>query len=391
MTYSHFFALLDHGTKLLWPTNKSQACLFDLPERKQWTEEDRRHAIGTCASWWEEQGILLTENPCVPVLHWSEIRTLGIFKSKPDSSNNSIAKDFSRDGVAKDVQFAADLFCIVPKTLANSLSSGLSSRSWHHRWLLCLGRILQGYEYSPGYCFHLRSFGALNEALSQAYTHMKAEQLDAADATLLLSVLSQWQHRRPTEQVRANRGKTNSRRKTPKSAVGLSGSLLSAGTGPFSNLFKLAVDNDSATLIKILLEAAQTEAHFAPHSPRITRSTKPPSTPSMWLNDMASRLSCPKLTELLEQEREIYRYRLDIMQAYLIKQPFPTPPESIASHPYIQTTRILNQIYHKQANPAALAPFFTDDDWDSKAMQWSRIQERMRTECTDTSNNLQTE
>lgn len=369
---SLLFALLDQGTRLVWPTQKAQELLFDLGERKSPSSNVRQEAVEECASWWESWGVEVDDPIPCEFLTWASVR-----------HSLQLSKKEEIPGVAKDLVDLADLVGLSPKTLANNLSQSKwrECKRPEHRWILFLGRTLRAEKIPKGFLYHRRSIAALNLALAHSYGHLEVGQLDSADAMLLFNLVSYWQRRRPTQDVRSNRNQIKSRRKTPKPIVGLSKTLLEKGIFHRNLCYLLKMEANHA--LPLLFELALTEAHLAPHSKRATSSAEAISSPH-WLELIEKALKQPEVLSLLGEDGDLFEYRMRMMKAYRDKQPLSAPSDSVIEHPYVASNWCLSQLYWTKQRGEGTEPFLAElhalhqkDDWEGKAVQISQIQSKL--------------
>ncbi len=331
--------LLEIGSRLVWPTDSEQESLFDLGERKTWGEEQHHSAIASCAEWWSRWGVGPNNPQASKEMSLSDAREIlqRVIETPPTSP---------AAGVAKDPHFLASLTSSSPKTLANRFKEGFQSHRCDHRWLLYLARCLQTPTLPQGFLYHRRSIHQLNEALDVCDGHIQIGQPDTADAMLLLSLISHWQRRRPTQEVRANRKNEKTRGATPKPVARLSGTLLADGR--FQPNLDFALKSRSRPLLCLLFELALTEAFLASHSPRLARNKADPSnsTREGWLEAIKAQTSKPDVRDLMGDEADFYHYRAQAMDFYNDpKNIYPAPPETIREHPYIASLVALNTLY----------------------------------------------
>lgn len=371
------YELLKNGTVLVWPHRSAQETLFDLGERKDWGEEELCEAVFSCAGWWSGFGVgVQNSSPCEEFF-WADMGDV-LFPLLQAFAEQKNTLPKTSAGVPKGCQIFSMLVPSSPKTLANNKKNWCDSKRPDHRWLLCLGRLLREREFPKGLLFHRRSIAALNEALSVCYGHMLVGQMDTADAMLLLSLISHWQRRRPTREVRANRQQQKPRRSTPKPVVARKDDLLHLGR--FACNMEFARFVGLAPLVHLLFELALTESHLEPHS---AKSKQDAPSSSNWLTAVEQQLQCLDNQELLGEEKEFYTYRIGVMDAYLKRQPSPFPPSILEKHPYIVSGQVLSQLYKErnEAEPSpkdvgALETLLKSKDWEGKAMQFSQLQSK---------------
>ena len=314
----------------LWPRRRHQELLLDLGERKGWSDADRAEAVGRLADW------LIAEVGLPEALTPGAHRSGSAPRALPDVPGDGVEPI---GGVGIHTVALARLAGVAPKTLANTLADGLRSDRRDHRWLLFLSRVDAGDIHDDAWIFHRRSPGAVARALA---ARACADDLDAADALLVLSLVALWQRRRRTDEARASRGVELPRRVLPKPIAALESWVLSPSQiGP---LVELGVRRGGAigqALIGVALDAALTEAHLAPH--RARRSDAAPGSGESWLRPVHEVLDRGSVTELLgETERGVFRWRVARMRAYRSSVPTPGPDESVAAHPYVALARAID-------------------------------------------------
>ncbi len=304
-------ALLDRVVRALWPRRTEQELLLDLGERKGWGDHDRQTALGRAANWLGHELLLadpVAAGPPAPASE-SALETLRAVGSRCSGQD-------SHPGVARWIGALAPATGASPKTLANSLSSGLRPERRDHRWLTVIARIEQGEgaQALDAWLFHRRTPSAVSRALSGI---LSRDAYDAADALVLLSLLALWQRRRPTERVRANKGTARSRRQTPKPVAALAGSL--ASVGQFGHLVDLAKDLRRPDLLTALaIEAALTEAHLGPHPARRSRGTLQ-DCGEAWLEAVLGKLD--EVDCLDAEDVEAFKFRIERMRAWRERRP----------------------------------------------------------------------
>ncbi len=358
-------ALIFEGTSLLWPKQKDQGYLFDLGERKKWSKSDHNSMIIECCTWLEDFGIILSSD-----LISKEFDATFIREELPAPN----LKSAPTPGVSRKLCALASLLNISSKTLANSLASWMQCERTDHRWLLSISRAFQGEPLSPGILYHRRSIAAFSQTLSRVRGNLQHKQLDVTDANALFSLIALWQRRRPTMKVRSNRAKGKPRRKTPKPLVELAGNLISQGQ--FLNLLAYAVEQELSSLAYLTIETALTEAHLAPHpSRKVTEEQQPNDS---WLQLISKELARPKIELLLGEEYPFFMYRAKMMEAFQQGKPFPPPPDTIAKHPYVYLSYLINQYYLKEVPEDVFLPWLKEEDWEGKAMLLPQLKKRKR-------------
>ena len=326
-------ALLGEAIHALWPRRSQQELLLDLGERKGWSESERSAQLLAAARWMQRELLLA---PQVEVPHHrapppvlAAVRALG----------EALApKPFS--GVARSAEGLAPALGSSSKTLVNSLSVGIRASRSDHRWLLLLARLVAGDHPVDAWLFHRRSPASVSAELgSMARRH---PYLDAVDAVLLLSLFALWQRRRPVTRARGNRGRIRSRRSTPKPVAALGGSLILLGQ--VQRLGEIAADmggEAGRALLLLVLEAALTEAHLAPHSARRSAARSPGTGESLLaavqeiLESHASRLG--------QEAAAVLSFRVERMRAWRDGRPLQKFLLPTVRHPYVQASLLLER------------------------------------------------
>ncbi len=368
--------LLDRGSLLMWPKRSAQELLFDLGERKKWDETQRLAAVASCAAWWSRWGV----GPKNPQPFGIDV----LVGSAGHPGNISSKKQSFIEALGKRQRPLQVNLTTCTKDVSKQPQRLVSEQTE----LITVGCYASRYIQQPlpkGFLYHRRSIAHLNEALDVCYGHLQIEQMDTADAMLLFSLISHWQRRRPTQEVRANRQKEQTRRATPKPIARLLESLLARGR--FQPNLDFASEHSSPSIVSLLSELALTNAFLASHTPRRTKdkTETPDSTGQEWLDAIKDHLSKPEVRALVECEADFFDYRAQVMRAYLLKENiFPPLPETIPKRPYISSLWALNVLYierksgvENERSPEAtsiLQSLLSREDWEGKAMQASQIQ-----------------
>ena len=261
----------------IWPTRKYRELLLDLGERKRWSDADEQAAVRELAAWLVRELRLLS-----PVQAHDRRRAFSsnVLRSTIEPIMVSRPAAAQHPGVARWLNAVAPVVGASPKALANSLSRGLAPHRPDHRWLLAIARAMTGELDTSAIAFHARTPANVSAALGRM---IASGQPDAADATLLLSLIALWQRRRPSVVARGSRQRPTPRRTVPKPVVSLLGS--NAAPGQIAHLFGLSREvreGGGAAIAQIAAEAALTEAHFGPHSARRSPAELPDAG-EVWL------------------------------------------------------------------------------------------------------------
>ena len=343
---------LQQATRLIWPKACKQELLFDLGERKQRVVEAKGEAIRGIVDRWEDSGIVMGR--------WPSMRSWTVAEVK---ETIPLVPSCREVDVSARITAWAGLLGTAPKTLANSLSRWFICARDDHRWLLTLARLSAGERIPDGLLYHRRSVGALGAALGRIRAGLAAGQLDQADALVLLSMVLNFQHRRPTSDIRANRGANRSRRGSPKPAVSLEGTLLRPGQ--VEGLLAYAERTGNRPLVLLVLEAALTEAFMCSHSARYSARDAP--SPGAWHDLIREVLGMTSLQPLTGEEHDFFCYRLGIMEAYSSGRPFCAPPSGIKTHPYVEAVMYMQKRY-RQRTPGEVPASLRHVDWEGKAV-----------------------
>jgi hypothetical protein len=305
---------LQGSLESMWPARSQQELLLDLGERKRWGKPEKGRALKDLEGWLSEQLLLrpigALEGRKVDRSSLRDPRLVG-----PEPSVN-----------AKWAEHLAPACGATPKTLQNSLSPGWNPKRSDHRWLLMILRCMDPLPQPPSILFTERSPASISQGLARAASGPQ----DAADATLLLSLVALWQRRRPTERVRANRGAKTSRRSAAKPAAELATSLIQAGQlKHLAGLHELA---GHRALMHTAVEAALTSAHLHPHP---ARSSDQALDGEVLLRAVEATLSSPCFSHL---DSLMLQFRIAAMRAWRDRGDPPALPAALQDHPYLRAT-----------------------------------------------------
>lgn len=330
----------------MWPRRRHQELLLDLGERKGWTDADRVDALDRLAEWssaelglpeWlparlDVDGVAPPGLPAVPL---DRVKPVG--------------------GVGLQMVALAALAGTAPKTLANSVGSGLRSDRRDHRWLGFLTRLAAGHLSEDAWIYHRRSPRTLSEELA-ARAH--APFFDAGDALLVLSIVALWQRRRRPGEARASRSQLVSRRDLAKPIAALDGWVMVPSQ--LVSLVEYGVGRGGTggrAVVAVALEAALTEAHLAPHRSR-GRGAEVGSGEG-WLRAVEQALGRPPVAQVLGvAEHEVFAWRVARMRAYAARQPTPLPGVAASAHPYVKLARAIDDALGKRPSDG---PFHSAD------------------------------
>lgn len=325
-------SVLRSGICLLWPRRSDQELLLDLGERKAWTDDERDDAVSVFAQWLvDELGIA---GPIGPIPRRPEVDELAWTRAF-----GARLVDRPREpGVARWASAMASALGVAGKTLANGVVDGLRSERQAHRWLRVLARIAHGGGAIEAWAFHRREPIGVARQLARLGT---PSLVDAGDTLLLASLLALWQRRRPTTHARGNRGGMRSRRRTPKPIAALLGGLVAPGQ--VHHLARLAPAFGPAgagALELLVVEAALTEAHLAPHHAR-----RPSGDCAMdgeaWLQSVEALLRSP--VGLSEADRRVFAFRIQRMRAWRDRAP-DIPEPAGACGAYVDASMALESV-----------------------------------------------
>lgn len=334
----------------LWPRRAQQECLFDLGERKAWTEVERQAALAAAANW-------IRREVCLPTMR----RNLAISDDVASDARcvkhvralgAKIAPGNEVPGVAHWAAGLARSLGMAPKTLANTISTGLEAHRCDHRWIRAIGRIVEGRGDAHAWAYHRRTPEAVGRALRRL---VEPARLDAGDAVLVLSLLALWQRRRPTEQAKGNRLESSTRRAAPKPIARLCGTLVQpAQVGALLELATHLPSLAGQTLASLALEAALTEAHLAPHRTRAAVARDDSTSGEPWLGAVEAAVS-DSGNLLPADERDVLRFRIDRMRAWRDGRPQSAVSESLVRNPHVAASLALER--NKSATTATALPF----------------------------------
>lgn len=320
----------------LWPERRHQERLLDLGERNAWTEAERATVVRRLADWLAEELLLQ------PVADQPPALALGGLPSLPTLRPDLPAVP----GVGRRTVALARLVGTAPKTLANSLSDGLRSDRRDHRWLLFLARLERGEVEVDGLVYHRRTPDAVSAALAAGAARATP---DLGDALLVLSLVALWQRRRPTEEARASRGVKVPRRRVAKPAAAMRWDLMVlAQLWPLVELALSWGGAPGGNLVAVVIEAALTEAHLAPHRARSIGDTEP-AWGEYWLRSAERVVSDPRVVELLgASDAAVFGWRLCRMRAYATGRPLEV---QAPTHPYVALATAIDNARAGSANP----------------------------------------
>lgn len=329
-------AVLSDMLLRMWPRRRHQELLLDLGERKGWTDADRDDALERLAGWSLTElglpdrlpartgldGVALPGLPAVPL---DRVKPVG--------------------GVGLQMVALAALAGTAPKTLANSVGSGLRSDRRDHRWLGFLPRLSAGHLSEDAWIYHRRSPRAVGEELA-ARAH--APFFDAGDALLVLSIVALWQRRRRPGEARASRSQLVSRRELAKPIAALDGwVMMPSQLGPLLEYGVERGGTGGRAVVAVSIEAALTEAHLAPHRARATGAAV--GSGEGWLRAVEQALGRPPVAQVLGvEEHEVFAWRVARMRAYAARQPTPLPGGAASAHPYTKLARAIDDALGKR-------------------------------------------
>lgn len=305
----------------LWPERRHQERLLDLGERKGWDDRDRSEAVGRFADWLScelrlSAQVEVASNPAPVSI--TEVSLPGDLRELHRAT----------PGVGQRTAALARLVGTAPKTLSNTLRGPLRSDRRDHRWLLLLARLERGEPDVDGLIFHRRTPENVVRALGRGGSP------DAGDALLAMSLVSLWQRRRPTVEARASRGQPVPRRLVPKPAVALKWDVVTLPQlRPLADAAVTRGGEFGRRLALLVVDAALTEAHLAPHRSRGT-TTAETAWGDHWLRSVQGLLSEPGVRGLVgEDEAALLLWRVSRMMAYAAGAPL--SPGAPSVHPHV--------------------------------------------------------
>lgn len=326
-------ALLSHALRQVWPRRAQQELLLDLGEHKGWGNEDMDGALANVAAWLSDSLLLPSsfsfqaDRSSNPAEVEGPLRELG----------NTLGRGLPSAGVARWIAGLAPVVGSTPKTLANTVGGALQPHRPDHRWLAVISRILRGDTDTSVWSFHLRDPAVVSAELSR---RAGRNDLDAGDATLLLSLLALWQRRRPTTAARSNRGRPLPRRITPKPIAGVLGSLLHPGQ--LRHVHQAARElgpEHGRSLLLLGMEAAFTEAHLAPHPAKRSGEPIQGSGESHLLAIEKELAGDDGLLD--EADIAVLKFRVGRMRSWRDGTPQPEPPATAVRFPYVRASMTL--------------------------------------------------
>lgn len=342
MTELPLASALRHAVLSIWPRRSQQEALLDLGWRKAWTEADRDAALIACANWMSHE-LDLRAPHSIPRQPETQVPDDAVIAHLRDLAGSSQAVE-SVPGVAKWLAVVAPAVGTGAKALANSLTDGLRSDRRDHRWLRAIGRVLSGAGAPHAWAYHHRSAEAVAVELARAGS---SANHDTGDAVLLLSLLALWQRRRPTELARGNKRRQSTRRSAPKPIAALAGSLVEPPQlQPLFELCNLIPQNAARTLATLVVEAALTEAHMAPHADRKRQRATGHASGSgePWLLPVERWLTGAGCS-LPAIDQAVVAFRIATMRAWRDQSPPPRPDATAVRSPYVAASMALSQAH----------------------------------------------
>jgi len=332
-----FRDVLDRAVRSAWSGRTQRELLLDLGERKRWGEVEHREAVDSAAEWLADALLLPSTLDVVPppmaVADMAAIRPYG----------EALAPRSDLQGVARWIVGVAPALGVAPKTLANSLGGGLRSHRADHRWLRLIARLLRGDAAPDAWAFHRRSPRAVADELAR---QSGRSVVDAGDAVLFASLLALWQRRRPTSEARGSRGRTGSRRETPKPIAALRESLVSLGQ--LRHLGRLARElggGAGQSLLLVAVETALTEAHLASHPARRSGREARDGGES-WLRAVDALLDHAGLLD--DEEALVLRFRVDRMRSWGNRLPQAESIFGVVRSPYVRASLALERAHQRR-------------------------------------------
>jgi len=309
----------------MWPRRAQRELLLDLGERKRWTPADASAAVQRLAAWLIEHLGLPSELEAVPAEVTPDV------KARLAEVVGQIGFEAST-GVARWVEALAPTVGSGAKTLANSVSNrGLSSNRGDHRWLRLIARVSSGECPVDAWCYHSRTAGNVAHELA---ARLFRSDLDAADANLVVSLVSLWQRRRATSEVRANRGRTVTRRATPMPIAEVGFRMITPRqVEELAKLARKLPRDGGRSLALAAIEAALTTAHLAPHPAR--KSAKTPKDAGEALLRSVERV-IDTCEVPLGADGPVLRFRVDNLRAYRDRRPQAPVTDTMRDSPYVR-------------------------------------------------------
>lgn len=322
---------LEQAILSMWPRRSHRELLLDLGERKDWTEHQFCAQVAEVAAWLQRE-VGLAER-------------LRVVREPDGAAALDRIKRFARSvasgpevpGVAAWATSLGPATGLAAKTLANSARGGLQAARADHRWLALIDRAARGAGAEAAWLYHRRSAVAVDAELGAMAGRLLP---DAGDAMLVISLLSLWQRRRPTEQARANRGQSRSRRATPKPVAGVRGALISVGQVEALAAVAAQLEGTAAarSLLVVALESALTEAHLAPHPARGGEVVGAHGGDPL-LRAVEAALGL--VGGVFGEEAEVFRFRIDRMRAWRARRPQAAPSGALSAVPYVAASMAL--------------------------------------------------
>ena len=336
--------IVGNAIQLLWPARRHREALLDLGERKRWSAAAETRALRTFVAWLDSGRFLDAITGSGPRVrpHSAPSRPLDA-RALVDPAGWIVREPGPRTaGVSTHRSALAPLLDVEAKTLSNSLVRGrFHARRWDHIWLAALARALDA-PAEPCFVYHTRTRAGLALAMERLDAHVRAGVPDAWDALVVFTLLALYQRRRPTSEARGNRGRTASRRRTPKPIAQFAGRV--GSMSQMKHLVSAAVAAVAAhreparAMVVLALEWAFTDAHLLVHPARRSRSARAPgrARDERALRRLSDLLHEPGVSRLLgSEDRALYDYRLGRIAGYALGVPRERPAEAIRAHPHV--------------------------------------------------------
>lgn len=329
---------LGRAMQQIWPSRAHTELLLDLGERKAWTDLDKAAALRGVSEWLVEMLDLRPVKPAKDPPSADELTPLR-------ELGEGLAQHAESPGTAAWLVGLAPAVGTSAKTLANSLSEGLRSDRGDHRWLRLLARVMRGAASVDAWAYHRRCPVSVASELARWGV---ASHFDAGDALLCSSLVALWQRRRPTDRVRANRGRVRERRRTPMPAAALGGQLVELGQiQALTQVCARLGFERGRVLALVSVEAALTEAHLEPHPARGRAET---SSGERWLRAVENLIQTTGA--LSTHDESLLRFRIERMRAWRERRPQPPVDALLRDEPHVRASLHLEELLRSGSAPS---------------------------------------
>jgi len=301
-TVSDWASALRAITSAIW-SRQERKSLFDLAQSKPWSERAYNDAATVAAQWLVRElsldGRAIDPAPA-PTLSIDAARRLAGLSPSDDS------RDFP--AVSREVRALAPLVSARANTLANQLTFPRTNLR-PIRWARLLARLADEELPLDAWLYHRRT---PTTVARQVLSWNDRADFDVGDELLLLSLLSLWQRRRRTDEVRSNRRTTAARSSTPKPIASLTTALIEPSQRRALITFAAQLDVPRRrSLLLFVVEVVLTAAHGCSFVARRRGARRSPHEALAWVEPIVERFADGR-----DGERETLLFRVATQRAF---------------------------------------------------------------------------